>query len=202
MLRALLTRTAIRPRAAGALRSFAKPAATAASTAEVSRFPGAATAFTTTMDIQAPQSKRPVFRVMNEQGKILIPNYVDKVKNWSHAFFFNMFCHDSKCNSHALRSPSSIPRARTPQIDNATLVEMYKASVTLQAMDLIFYDAQRQGRISFYMQVWHTVSPLRFIECLGIPHEPASLTPLSSPPYSTEHWRRVDCDRLGSGAHQ
>ena len=88
MLRTLLTRTAIRPRAAGALRSFAKPAATAAPAAEVSRFPGAATAFTTTMDIQAPQSKRPVFRVMNEQGKILIPNYVDKVKNWSHACFF------------------------------------------------------------------------------------------------------------------
>jgi 2-oxoisovalerate dehydrogenase E1 component alpha subunit len=29
---------------------------------------------------------------------------------------------------------------------------MYKAAVTLQAMDVIFYDAQRQGRISFYMQ--------------------------------------------------
>ncbi len=84
MLRALLTRTAIRPRAAVALRSFAKPAAAAptAAAAEVSRFPGAATAFTTTMDIQAPQSKRPVFRVMNEQGKILIPNYVDKVCNF------------------------------------------------------------------------------------------------------------------------
>ena len=37
---------------------------------------------------------------------------------------------------------------------------MYKASVTLQAMDLIFYDAQRQGRISFYMQVWHLVYTL------------------------------------------
>ena len=32
------------------------------------------------------------------------------------------------------------------------LQEMYKTMVKLMAMDQVFYDAQRQGRISFYMQ--------------------------------------------------
>jgi 2-oxoisovalerate dehydrogenase E1 component alpha subunit len=34
---------------------------------------------------------------------------------------------------------------------NETLIKMYKTMVTLNVMDQIFYDAQRQGRISFYM---------------------------------------------------
>lgn len=37
------------------------------------------------------------------------------------------------------------------RIDNATLRKMYKTMLTLQTLDTVFYDAQRQGRISFYM---------------------------------------------------
>ncbi|KAK6150756.1 hypothetical protein DH2020_015688 [Rehmannia glutinosa] len=37
------------------------------------------------------------------------------------------------------------------QIDKDIAVKMYKDMVTLQTMDTIFYDAQRQGRISFYV---------------------------------------------------
>lgn len=41
--------------------------------------------------------------------------------------------------------------ALEPQLDEATVKKMYKIMVRLQAMDTIFYNAQRQGRISFYM---------------------------------------------------
>ncbi|KAL3638872.1 hypothetical protein CASFOL_016779 [Castilleja foliolosa] len=37
------------------------------------------------------------------------------------------------------------------QVDEETAVKMYKSMVTLQIMDTIFYEAQRQGRLSFYM---------------------------------------------------
>lgn len=37
------------------------------------------------------------------------------------------------------------------QLDKETAVKMYKSMVTLQIMDTIFYEAQRQGRLSFYL---------------------------------------------------
>lgn len=37
------------------------------------------------------------------------------------------------------------------QLDEETAVRMYKTMVTLQIMDTIFYEAQRQGRLSFYL---------------------------------------------------
>ncbi|KAL3630128.1 hypothetical protein CASFOL_023112 [Castilleja foliolosa] len=37
------------------------------------------------------------------------------------------------------------------QVDKDIAVKMYKEMVTLQTMDTIFYEAQRQGRISFYV---------------------------------------------------
>lgn len=37
-------------------------------------------------------------------------------------------------------------------LDQVKITEMYKGMVRVQAMDDIFYNAQRQGRISFYMQ--------------------------------------------------
>jgi 2-oxoisovalerate dehydrogenase E1 component alpha subunit len=45
-----------------------------------------------------------------------------------------------------------IPSAHIPhQMDKRTAVKMYKTMVTLQTADTIFYEAQRQGRFSFYM---------------------------------------------------
>lgn len=41
--------------------------------------------------------------------------------------------------------------ALEPQIEQAVAVQMYGTMARLQAMDQIFYNAQRQGRISFYM---------------------------------------------------
>jgi 2-oxoisovalerate dehydrogenase E1 component alpha subunit len=80
----------------------------------VSRFPGASSAFTTTLDLHEPKEKRPVYRVMNEQGQWLKSNY-------------------------------------KPTLKDPEVVHMYRTMVTLHSMDQIFYDAQRQGRISFYM---------------------------------------------------
>lgn len=37
-------------------------------------------------------------------------------------------------------------------MDKDTLLNAYKTMVRLQSLDAVFYDAQRQGRISFYMQ--------------------------------------------------
>ena len=37
-------------------------------------------------------------------------------------------------------------------LDQAKITQMYESMVSVQAMDDIFYNAQRQGRISFYMQ--------------------------------------------------
>lgn len=37
------------------------------------------------------------------------------------------------------------------QIDKEVAAKMYMDMVTLQVMDTIFYEAQRQGRISFYL---------------------------------------------------
>lgn len=41
--------------------------------------------------------------------------------------------------------------AARPQLDVPTLVKIYRSMIQLSTMDQIFYDAQRQGRISFYM---------------------------------------------------
>jgi 2-oxoisovalerate dehydrogenase E1 component alpha subunit len=41
--------------------------------------------------------------------------------------------------------------ALEPQIEKEAAVRMYGTMARLQAMDQIFYNAQRQGRVSFYM---------------------------------------------------
>lgn len=37
------------------------------------------------------------------------------------------------------------------EVDKEFALEMYSDMVTVQVMDIIFYEAQRQGRISFYL---------------------------------------------------
>ena len=39
-----------------------------------------------------------------------------------------------------------------PLIDKNTMLKMYKMVVRIQTLDDVFYNVQRQGRISFYMQ--------------------------------------------------
>lgn len=48
-------------------------------------------------------------------------------------------------NGHVVSS------SRFDQVSKETALKMYSGMVTLQTMDTIFYEAQRQGRISFYL---------------------------------------------------
>jgi hypothetical protein len=45
-----------------------------------------------------------------------------------------------------------IDESLVPKIEKEELLKMYQTMVRLQALDDVFYNAQRQGRISFYMQ--------------------------------------------------
>jgi 2-oxoisovalerate dehydrogenase E1 component alpha subunit len=45
-----------------------------------------------------------------------------------------------------------MPNVTLPKLDKNLAIEMYKTMIREQAVDDIFYNAQRQGRISFYMQ--------------------------------------------------
>ncbi len=56
--------------------------------------------------------------------------------------------------------------AHDPQLSADVCVKMYKDMTLLNTMDRVLYDAQRQGRISFYMtnygeEVWSFVSSTR-----------------------------------------
>lgn len=44
-----------------------------------------------------------------------------------------------------------VDTSRTPSLSREQALKMYKDMVTTSVMDLIMYDSQRQGRISFYM---------------------------------------------------
>lgn len=50
------------------------------------------------------------------------------------------------------------PGALDPQLSRDVVIAMYRTVVRLQSMDNIFYNAQRQGRISFYMTSMGEVS--------------------------------------------
>lgn len=56
-------------------------------------------------------------------------------------------CYRVMDNMGAIIEPESAPAA----LDSDEIVQMYKTMTKLNVMDGIFYDAQRQGRISFYM---------------------------------------------------
>jgi 2-oxoisovalerate dehydrogenase E1 component alpha subunit len=46
------------------------------------------------------------------------------------------------------------PGGEDPELGREMCLRMYSTMVRLQTMDTVFYDAQRQGRISFYMTNW------------------------------------------------
>lgn len=44
-----------------------------------------------------------------------------------------------------------VDKAFEPDLSEAEIVKLYKDMLTISVMDVIMYDAQRQGRLSFYM---------------------------------------------------
>lgn len=61
------------------------------------------------------------------------------------------FTNDSSSSSVSLSSTAGSPDA---ELDQDAVLKMYTTMVRLQTMDTVFFDAQRQGRISFYMTNW------------------------------------------------
>ncbi|OZJ04980.1 hypothetical protein BZG36_01773 [Bifiguratus adelaidae] len=79
------------------------------------RIPGATDSyFTHEMKFIQNMEGIPTYRVMDQEGKIMVPD-------------------------------------QEPQVSKELTLKIYKDMVTLNIMDLILYEAQRQGRISFYM---------------------------------------------------
>lgn len=113
------TRTPLRQArafAAAAKKSSKKAAASAVQPdAQLIRFPGAETIFTTDLNINVPTTTVPCYRVLDERGTVINKDYDEKT------------------------------------LSNDELVTMYETMSQLNVMDQIFYDVQRQGRISFYM---------------------------------------------------
>lgn len=50
------------------------------------------------------------------------------------------------------QSGKIIPGAEEPKITEAEAVKMYEYMIKIHCLDDVLYNAQRQGRISFYMQ--------------------------------------------------
>jgi hypothetical protein len=73
------------------------------------------------------------------------------------SLYINVFCENfpqyPKWPVYRVMDPDGglRPGAVDPELDEETVQKMYATMVRLQAMDQIFYNAQRQGRISFYM---------------------------------------------------
>jgi 2-oxoisovalerate dehydrogenase E1 component alpha subunit len=121
--RNLCARSALRPSLRGgggrtdAVRRWAGDAGSAAGQGE-SKYPGAPEArFTDQLRVQLDTSVAPIFRLMDNQGRLQ-------------------------------RSDYKLP------LSKEQLLRMYETMVTVNTMDTVFYDAQRQGRISFYMTSW------------------------------------------------
>lgn len=85
-------------------------------TTELADFPGARTKWTETLQFTKKETYKPipVYRVLNQEGKIIDPT------------------HD-------------------PKLSKEIILKMYKNMIFLTQMDKIFFESQRQGRISFYM---------------------------------------------------
>ncbi|KAK9048319.1 hypothetical protein SSX86_032718, partial [Deinandra increscens subsp. villosa] len=60
---------------------------------------------------------------------------------------------DKRVECYRVLDDDGYPLSSTPSqhIDKEVAVKMYSGMVTLEAMDTVIYEAQRQGRISFYM---------------------------------------------------
>lgn len=55
-------------------------------------------------------------------------------------------------DTYQVLDQTGVPASPVPSsLTKDVLVKMYKNMITLNTMDLILYEAQRQGRISFYM---------------------------------------------------
>ena len=80
--------------------------------------------------------------------------FVDKIGRCAHSHHdFSVRIRAQRLRSFAYRVLNEDGTILTddPNLDKDCVLEMYATMVRLETMDKVFYDAQRQGRISFYM---------------------------------------------------
>ncbi|KOC63343.1 2-oxoisovalerate dehydrogenase subunit alpha, mitochondrial [Habropoda laboriosa] len=65
--------------------------------------------------------------------------------------FINKECYDSLPLFRILDSSKHVRLPEDFKLDEQTFIRMYRKMITLNIMDKILYESQRQGRISFYM---------------------------------------------------
>lgn len=116
---------------------------------QVVDFPGGKVAFIAEMEFLAELSKERIncYRVLDDDGQTIsgssfkevfqTPNYPMNEREWIPSRIQSIW--------------NSEVRLSRCQVSKEMALEMYSGMVTLQTMDTIFYEAQRQGRISFYL---------------------------------------------------
>lgn len=107
-------------------------------------FPGGIVKFTPELKFlsDVPEERIHCYRVLNESGQLLTSDFVE-------VCCLTMCISPKICNLIAFVSYFYVHQCN--QIDEEIAVKMYKEMVMLQTVDTIFYEAQRQGRISFYV---------------------------------------------------
>ncbi|KAJ3131650.1 hypothetical protein HDU90_008172 [Geranomyces variabilis] len=140
---------------AAALRSASSLARLARPAAGVIRTPTAAAAFSLERMLRRQVSSTTAAQAVSAvtpptpEGRVLFPGATGS--HYTEKMSFNR---DPKAMStyRVLDLEGNvIDPAQEPNLPKEVLLKMYKSMLTLNAMDLILYEAQRQGRISFYM---------------------------------------------------
>ena len=112
-----------------------------------SRFPGASGQFTSELSLSLASVTRPTFQLLNPSGVLHAGTQIVSDSVLGKSVWFG------KNHAHSKDiSRSEVEVEGELKLSFVEIVEMYKTMVTVNVMDDVFYNAQRQGRISFYMQ--------------------------------------------------
>jgi len=129
---------------------------------------------TTKLKIVSPQEDPPrgiwpVYRLMDEDGEFRDPTFdnMDRTTPFSPSFtkeragadenlesFRNFLCETYPHHAAEFRKSRLLELAKTPYVDTGSrhsLLRAHRQIMRLRQMDMILMNAQRQGRISFYM---------------------------------------------------
>jgi 2-oxoisovalerate dehydrogenase E1 component alpha subunit len=111
-------------------------------------FPGGKVSFVAEMNFLPDSMKERIncYRVLDDDGRTISGSRFQEVRCCSPHHF-------EKFSANMLRGKLVLKTnlIHPCQVSKELALKMYTEMVTLQIMDTIFYEAQRQGRISFYL---------------------------------------------------
>jgi 2-oxoisovalerate dehydrogenase E1 component alpha subunit len=111
-------------------------------------FPGGKVSFVAEMNFLPDSMKERIncYRVLDDDGRTISGSRFQEVRCCSPHHF-------EKFSANMLRGKLVLKTnlIHPCQVSRELALKMYTEMVTLQIMDTIFYEAQRQGRISFYL---------------------------------------------------